>query len=159
MNDLAVIRPYRPADLPALRQLTIDAFVGVALEQMLEARFGRWADGDWRQRKAAQIDAECAANPGGCFVAERDGRVLGYVTTLIDRENCRGRIPNLAVVADARGVGLGRQLIEHALHYFRGLGLHLAQIETMASNPVGQHLYPSCGFQEVARQIHYALRL
>jgi ribosomal protein S18 acetylase RimI-like enzyme len=32
-------------------------------------------------------------------------------------------------------------------------------IETMGSNPVGQSLYPSCGFKEVARQIHYAQRL
>jgi hypothetical protein len=29
----------------------------------------------------------------------------------------------------------------------------------MASNPLGQSLYPSCGFQEVARQIHFAQRL
>ena len=29
----------------------------------------------------------------------------------------------------------------------------------MASNAVGQHLYPSCGFEEVGRQVHYAMRL
>jgi hypothetical protein len=32
-------------------------------------------------------------------------------------------------------------------------------IETMAGNEVGQHLYPSCGFTEVARQIHFAMKL
>jgi hypothetical protein len=32
-------------------------------------------------------------------------------------------------------------------------------IETMESNPVGQHLYPSCGFEEVARQVHDAMKL
>jgi len=29
----------------------------------------------------------------------------------------------------------------------------------MANNAVGQHLYPSCGFVEAGRQIHYALKL
>jgi ribosomal protein S18 acetylase RimI-like enzyme len=32
-------------------------------------------------------------------------------------------------------------------------------IETMVNNPVGQHLYPSCGFVEAGRQIHYAMKL
>jgi ribosomal protein S18 acetylase RimI-like enzyme len=29
----------------------------------------------------------------------------------------------------------------------------------MASNAIGQHLYPSCGFEEVARQVHFAMKL
>jgi len=29
----------------------------------------------------------------------------------------------------------------------------------MAINPVGQHLYPACGFSELGRQIHYGMRL
>jgi hypothetical protein len=35
----------------------------------------------------------------------------------------------------------------------------VAKIETLDQNPVGQALYPSLGFKEVARQIHYAMRL
>ena len=65
----------------------------------------------------------------------------------------------MAVTEEARGLGLGRRLVLHALDYFRSQGLKIAQIETMASNEVGQHLYPSCGFEEVARQVHYALKL
>ena len=38
-------------------------------------------------------------------------------------------------------------------------GMQVAKIETLEQNPVGQHLYPRLGFQEVARQIHYAMRL
>jgi ribosomal protein S18 acetylase RimI-like enzyme len=32
-------------------------------------------------------------------------------------------------------------------------------IETMENNAIGQRLYPSFGFEEVGRQIHYALKL
>jgi len=45
------------------------------------------------------------------------------------------------------------------LDYFRREGLAYAMIETMAQNEAGQHLYPACGFVEVARQIHFARRL
>ena len=37
--------------------------------------------------------------------------------------------------------------------------MQVAKIETLEQNPVGQALYPSLGFREVARQIHYAMRL
>jgi len=85
--------------------------------------------------------------------------MAGYITTRIDREAGKGRIPNLAVVAEFRGRGLGRQLIEYALDYFRAEKLVFAVIETMAQNAIGQHLYPACGFVEVARQAHFARKL
>jgi len=153
------MRPYQTGDLATLRQITVDSFSGVALDQLLEEKFGTWTERGWKERKADHIDDDVANNPAGVFVAEKDGTILGYITTRVDRPNSKGRIPNLAVVAEARGLGLGRRLIMHALDYFRAEGLALAQIETMASNAVGQHLYPSCGFEEVGRQVHYAMRL
>jgi len=63
------------------------------------------------------------------------------------------------VVEAARGLGLGRRLIMHAIDYMREQGMKIAQIETMASNAIGQHLYPSCGFEEVGKQVHYAMKL
>jgi ribosomal protein S18 acetylase RimI-like enzyme len=154
-----IIRPFRLVDLPVLRQITVESFGGVALEHALDERFGQWNDRSWKARKAEHIDDDCASNPAGVFVAERDDQILGYITTRVDRPNGRGRIPNLAVIDEARGLGLGRRLIEHALEYFRAEGLHIAMIETMAGNSVGQHLYPSCGFEEAARQVHYAMKL
>lgn len=159
MTDTISIRRYQPADLPTLRQITVDSFGGVALEQMLEEKFGRWNERGWKARKAEHIDDDCISNPEGVFVAERDGTILGYITTRVDRHNSRGRIPNMAVTEEARGLGLGRRLIHHALNYFRDNDLKVVTIETMASNAVGQHLYPACGFEEVARQVHYAMKL
>ncbi|WP_395745882.1 GNAT family N-acetyltransferase [Prosthecobacter sp.] len=154
-----LIRPFQDKDLSQLRQITVASFGSVALEQMLEHKFGLWNDRDWKVRKASHIDDDVTLCPEGCFVAERGGEILGYITTRLDRLNARGRIPNIAVVESARGLGLGRRLIQHALDYMRGEGMKLAQIETMASNAIGQHLYPSCGFEEVARQVHYAMKL
>jgi ribosomal protein S18 acetylase RimI-like enzyme len=154
-----LIRPYQTVDLADLKRLTLDGFNGIAIDQMVEKEFGELQGHDWRWRKARHIDEDVAANPSGVFIAEAEGNVVGYITTRIDREIGKGRIPNLAVDATARGQGLGRRLIEHALGYFREQGMAYAMIETMAYNEVGNHLYPSCGFKEVGRQIHFAMKL
>lgn len=153
------IRPYREADLEIIKQLTVDAFTGVTLEQNVEEALGTLHGHDWRWRKARHIDEDVTANAAGIFVAEADGVVAGYITTRVDRESGKGRIPNLAIAPAFRNQGVGRQLIEHALDYFRSLKLDYAMIETMAQNDIGNHLYRACGFVEVARQIHFARRL
>ena len=154
------IRQFNRDDLPAIKAITVEGFTGVSLDHAVEEKLGgKLAGHDWRWRKARHIDDDAAANPGGIFVAELEGEVAGYITTVLDREAGRGRIPNLAVSALVRGQGIGRALIERALDYFRAEGMAYAAIETMASNPIGQTLYPDCGFEEVARQVHYARRL
>jgi ribosomal protein S18 acetylase RimI-like enzyme len=157
MNIL--IRPWRPTDLAELKRITVDAFDGIAIDQRVEQHLGELHGHDWRWRKARHIDEDVAANPAGIFVAEQEGGILGYITTRLDSEAGKGRIPNLAVIPEARGLGVGRKLIEHALEYFRREGMSFAMIETMAYNPVGNHLYPACGFIEVARQVHFARKL
>ena len=158
MKDIN-IRAYRPDDLAGIKQLTVEAFGGVTLEQNVETALGVLHGHDWRWRKSRHLDEDVTANSAGIFVAVEQGSVVGYVTTRVDSESGRGRIPNLAVAAGFRGHGLGRQLIEHALDYFRREGLAYAMIETMAQNEVGQHLYPACGFVEVARKVHFAMKL
>lgn len=154
------IRAYQSADLEAIKVITLVGFAGVSLDHALEEKLGgELAGHDWRWRKARHIDDDVAAHAQGIFVAEAEGEVLGYISTALDREAGKGRIPNLAVALGARGQGIGRALIEHALDYFRDENLAYAVIETMDSNPVGQTLYPDSGFQEIARQVHYAQRL
>jgi ribosomal protein S18 acetylase RimI-like enzyme len=155
------IRTYRSSDLEPLRRLTLEAFDGVSIDQNMERRFGLIQGHDWRWRKARQLDADVVAHPAGIFIAEDEGNggILGFVTTRVDAEAGIGHIPHLVVSAETRGQGLGRRLIDHALAYFRSLGLTHAQIETLEQNAVGQHLFPGCGFQEVARKVYYARRL
>lgn len=155
-----IIRPFHEQDREALKAITVEAFSGVSIDQNLERTFGPIAGHDWQWRKARQIDDDIAAPGSAILVAEDEqGRIAGYITTRIDREAGVGLIPNLAVRCNVRGQGLGRQLIEEALKLFKSAGLAIARIETLDQNAVGQHLYPDCGFVEVARQIHYARRL
>ena len=69
----------------------------------------------------------------GCIQGVRGGRRIGMVQ-------------NLAVLAECRGQGVGRALLEAALHGFRDAGLVLAQLEVSARNGAAVQLYQSAGF-------------
>ena len=154
-----LIRPFRADDLPTLKRITVEAFSGVSIDEGMERLYGVIHGHDWQWRKARHLDDDVARDASGIFVAEVDGRVVGGITTWQDREAGIGHIPNVAVEANYRGQGLGRSLIEHALQHFRDSGLTHAKIETLEQNEVGQHLYTSLGFREVARQIHFVAEL
>ncbi len=155
------IRPFQEADRVVLRQLTVAAFEGVSIDHNIELRLGVVASRDWRFRKSRDVDLDIDTPGARVAVAadDRSGAVVGYVTMHCDSETLIGWIHNLAVAREARGQGLGRRLIEHALAHFRAAGMRVAKIETLEQNAIGRHLYPSVGFVEVARQVHYAMAL
>lgn len=154
------LRAYHPDDLPRLQQITADTFEDVSIDRNMERLLGPFGPSDWKRRKTAAIARDCQNQPDGVFVAETEsGEVVGYVTTALNPASGIGAIPNLAVDPAHQGRGLGRALLERALAFFRERGMTVAKIETLEQNPIGQRLYPSLGFQEVARQIHFARRL
>ncbi len=153
------IRGMRPADRAAVEAITVEAFRGVSIDQAIERRFGPLRPLSWQAIKGAAVGAEVQEHAATCFVATLDGQVIGYITTAVSQRTSTGHIPNIGVARGYRGLGVGTRLIEHALASFRQQGLRLARIETLAQNSVGDYLYRKLGFQEIARQIHFALPL
>lgn len=155
-----MIRKYRPEDLGKLKEITAVCFEGVSIDRNIEEHFGPIGEHDWRWRKLRHIDADVEGqNAEGVFVYEVDGQVVGYITARVDPQSKIGWIPNLAVIPEHRKEGLGKLLMQTALDYLRDQGMECAKIETLAQNPIGSRFYPSVGFEEVARQIHYVKRL
>jgi ribosomal protein S18 acetylase RimI-like enzyme len=153
------IRTFQEADRSVVRQLTIAAFEGVSIDHNIDVRLGAVAGRDWRWRKSRDVDRDIDGGSTEVAVAEDEcsGKVVGYITMYCDPATRIGWIHNLAVETMTRGQGVGRRLIEHALAHFRAAGMTIAKSETLEQNPIGRHLYPSLGFVEVARQIHYAM--
>ncbi len=150
-----MIRTAKAEDRARIVEICLAAFVGVSIDHNIELKLELPQD-SWQEKKRIAIEEELQ-NLDSVFVAEQDGEVVGFITTKLSGDT--GRIPNLGLDSAYRGRGLGRALIDHALNFFKEQGLSLARIETMEQNEIGQNLYPKMGFVEVARQIHYAMKL
>ena len=107
----------------------------------------------------SEASAVFDVNADGVLVAVEGETVLGFVTTRLDPDTGIGQIPNIAVDASAQGKGIGTALLHAALDHLRDHGMTHVRIETLENNPVGRHLYPKLGFQEIARQIHYMMEI
>ena len=105
----------------------------------------------------ARLAAVCVTD-AKAHAQERDGRLLGFVTTL-DHGHGNGYLSHLAVREGSQGLGIGRTLIDASLEWMRSQGLKYATIGAVHTNYTGMHLYPDCGWIEVDRTIHWAMPL
>ena len=118
--DLPItIRGYERRDNDRIRELTLEGFDGVSIDQNADALLGLDTEPLWRTRKWAGVKAELEASPSNHFVAVLDGEVIGYITTNPQPDAGIGQIPNMAVDARYRRRGVASRLIEHALEYLR----------------------------------------
>ena len=84
------------------------------------------------------------------WVARRDGRPVGWVVGRVFSDG-RGWIQQLAVARRARGLGLGRALLLHALAELRSRGATSLALGVQAENERAIGLYRDIGF-EVQRE-------
>ncbi|MBI3921999.1 MAG: GNAT family N-acetyltransferase [Armatimonadetes bacterium] len=154
------LRKYRHGEDEKIKSLTIETFYEISIARAIEDLMGgKCGETTWQTRKGSEVQADLDANPDGVIVAEIEGEIIGYITCLIDRRSKIGWIHHIAVAALYQGKGVGKQLMEAGLDYFSSEGMQCCKIETMEHNEVGRRFYPSVGFQEVGRQIHYAMKL
>jgi ribosomal protein S18 acetylase RimI-like enzyme len=148
VNAAVAVRPGAEADLAAARpllaliwkhQALTPTFTGLAApheEQLLA---------DWTETLGEE----------GCayFVAEHDGRIVGHALlrpAAPDLASPAGSV-HLAVAAtlpDARGLGAGRALTEHALVWAREAGHEAIVTDWRMANLLASRFWPRRGFRE-----------
>lgn len=86
-------------------------------------------------------------NPGMSFVArDPSGRLLGAV--LCGHDGRRGYLHHLAVRADCRGQGLGRQLVERCLEAVHAAGIDKFHLFVYQTNTTGRAFWERIGWYE-----------
>lgn len=156
--EVPEIRLAGPADSDAL------ASVVAAFRDHLQV--GAPTDLDLRERLPSLI-----ADPSIEFaVAKRGGRMVGYTQTRfyasLWASGVEALLEDLFVLASARGAGVGRSLLRHALERARGRGARVLGLTTNERNEPAQALYRSEGFQpqsariwESGREIRWVVEL
>ncbi|MDD5522754.1 MAG: GNAT family N-acetyltransferase [Kiritimatiellae bacterium] len=117
-----------------IRQMTMaDITLGMMLKDIAH----------WNQ-KEADWRALFNYNPGGCFVAEWNGKPVGTITTTVYDDKV-GWIGMVLVHPDVRGQGIGTALLKHAIAYLQRRGVPSIKLD---ATPAGKMVYIPLGFQD-----------
>lgn len=99
----------------------------------------------------------------GIWVAEEDGKIVGFVASdgnwFSKREGkVVGAIHELVILPEYRNKGIGKALVEKVIEYFKSRGLDTAELWVGDKNTQALEFYKSLGFEERYR-FNYWIRM
>ena len=90
------------------------------------------------------IEKYLLRNPETCFVAEKDGEIVGAIMS--GHDGRRGFIHHTAVKVSERGQGIGGALVDHAMAALKREGIHKVALVVFARNEIGNSFWEKRGF-------------
>jgi RimJ/RimL family protein N-acetyltransferase len=147
-----IVRRAEPGDAEGLKALG-DA-VGSEPEGWLVTTNG-WRDAADERRYLRAIRRYANA---AVFVAEDDGHIVGRLSIARDQHPASRHVADLGlmVAASHRRRGIGTALLDAAVHWARGSGVHKLELHVFPWNEGAIALYERFGFErEGYRKAHY----
>ena len=90
-----------------------------------------------------------------CWIAERDGHKVGAVLVANTSDNT-AQIRLLHVEAEARGLGIGRRLVDECVRFARQAGYEKMILWTQSILEAARHIYRQAGFEIVRQEQHHS---
>ena len=88
-----------------------------------------------------------------CWIAERDGEIVGSVF-LVRKTDSVAKLRMLYLEPTARGLGLGRRLVDECIAFARKAGYKKITLWTQSSLVAARHIYQATGFVLKATRRH-----
>jgi len=145
LTDLELPEPVLPEGV-SVRTFQPGTDDAAWLEVNAEAFAHHPEQGSLIQRDLDDRKAEAWFDPKGFFLAEREGRLVGFHWTKVHADEGLGEVYVLGVRPGAQGGGLGKALTSIGLRHLAGQGLPTAMLYVDADNKAAVTVYERMGF-------------
>ena len=155
-----LVAPLEPITIPDVRLCEPDDVVHlkeIAAASHADSRFhhdGGFAPARCTRLYETHVVHDCAGGADAVWVATRDGLPVGSISCHL-RPGRIGEIGLFAVAPEHRGQGIGRSLLQHALHYFGERGVSEVGITANSRSHIGRQLAERFGFAVTSVQWWY----